>query len=827
MEVADTEARMSVSETKSIDLIAYEGERVLGQSRLELMRLMAEAKVQIADQQKLEQSIEERMEALLTEAGATDKEFSRFRMKEVAKTVAYAGVTGGAIGTLMQEALTVVGVRPQGKDTALEHLWHYLRGNKGGTPVPEDLTQVFHPSPDVAIRIPQGTSLIESATGTSSLIDSNTHQVLATDIVVGSHGDIEGYHIIPGSGVNLESHLTPGSTPSVSEYLQEHRSSYEGSLQEIQRHGHLMNETAKSDLNELKLWYGGENGTGYDSKGNIVIDLKHLTSGGSFQGSRHPDITTLVHEGKIKLAITPDVLHQKEGIVLEGTISANGETVIIPKDASFVATLFGKDGNGRLTHPGFLEAVIADPDGKFTPIATDPDLGRFIPSAGKTHEYIFHRVIGRDWTMPPYIPLFPRKPLEDYRGTGDAKNFGTKFTEPGNEPGVNDFITTDPYKNKDQKFKSRAGVASREQVLPGEENLGKEYPEKQVVFGSREVAEEIIFSRGPILLEDAALMQGKSSDERVIGIQKRVEADREKYEGQENKERFLKILNRAYAGVDEVLSQYGIKGRSPMPDASKVHLTGFYDYFSQAQEHAKTTAGLCFLNSGEIFINMKAVEGMGANNFEENLIHTIAHEVVHDAVANNYWSLETEEGEKVYTSRRSGLLMTKRLGVTSNMQRIQTRGQALNEAVTEELALQITSSLGIKNESITPYYGPERKVLKALQEKFNINFSLFAEAVVNRRKLPELIRSLERSNAGLNKDFVSLLFAIMDYESHRPNCRLNYPQTMALIRGERVNVDSTIFNFLGSKFKDQYGNIKQEVEKKYNLTGWSKKNVAA
>ena len=253
-----------------------------------------------------------------------------------------------------------------------------------------------------------------------------------------------------------------------------------------------------------------------------------------------------------------------------------------------------------------------------------------------------------------------------------------------------------------------------------------------------------------------------------------------------------------------------------MPPLEKVHLVGLYEFM--ANRGFVDAAGICIVEEGEIFINMSMLETIEPNVLEDALLHTISHEVVHDSVANNYWGFETEDkAQKIYASRRTGLRLTRYRRGSIGMPVLKERGRALNEAVTEELALEAYRQAGGTLDFSNRAYGAERRVLKALQEKFKIDFRVFAETVANRRKLPELVKAMAKANKKIDSGYVSMLFAIMDYEFNRPQCKNNYPQTLAFIRGEQVNLDMSIHDYLGAKFVDKSGLIKDEVERKYKI----------
>ncbi|MEK7569418.1 MAG: hypothetical protein AAB500_00805 [Patescibacteria group bacterium] len=822
-ETADAEARMSISETDGLDLIEYEGEKVLSQSRLELMRILAETKVQIKDLAAFQTSLAERMAVLNEGIGGVNKELGKFRAKEMGKAAVVGGIIGAGIGAVVQEGLDKTGIHPRnGGETSIQRLWHYFRGERSGQEVPTDLSHAYAPlHNDLAtIRAPQGTEIIENTNGTSSLVDSRTHEVLVKEIIQGKDGKILNLSV-EQLGLSLEHHGTKIPAGSIEEYLQANRHSYAEQLQEIHRHAHLMNETTRPDLNELRLHYGGVNSTGFDEQGHPAIDLSNLKQFESFQGSRHPDIATLMSEGKIKLLFTPDTGNQHEGIVIE--MGADGKP-IIPES---LYSLFGKDASGRLTHPGFLEAVIADEDGKYTPIATDVGQ-KFTPGLIEKHEYTFHRVVDRDWELPSFIPIFPRKALEDYKGTGEAKGFGRKTFEEKAKEWSKESDVLPPQPIPPGKYKEKASIASRSQTLEGEEDLGERYPAEHVFPEPREIAERMIRSPFTVWLREdlEKINAAPSAREAADYVEFRILADRKKYESAETKEKYTKIVEKAYQNVEALMKKYGGENRSPMPPSGKVHLVGLYEFM--ANRGFVEAAGICIVEEGEIFINMNMLETLEPDALEDSLLHTISHEVIHDSVANNYWGFETEDKEqKTYTSRRTGLRLTRYIGRNANMPDLKERGRALNEAVTEDLALEAYREAGGTLDFSNRAYGPERRVLKALQEKFKIDFKLFAEAVVNRRKLPELVKAMAKANKKIDSGYMSMLLAVMDYENGRPQCRNTYPQTLAFIRGTQVNLDSEIHDYLGAKFLNKDGTIKKSVQEKYNLRVLERPKMAA
>src|SRR5690606_2584205 len=99
------------------------------------------------------------------------------------------------------------------------------------------------------------------------------------------------------------------------------------------------------DLNELKLWGGGSDYGWFDEQGNVVIDISHMTKGGSFHGAESANPFGLTTEGNLKAAVTLSRDTQNYAFTFDFVNTPDGRTIAtIPPDHP-AHQLFG-DGSG-------------------------------------------------------------------------------------------------------------------------------------------------------------------------------------------------------------------------------------------------------------------------------------------------------------------------------------------------------------------------------------------------------------------------------------------------------------------------------------------------
>ncbi len=149
--------------------------------------------------------------------------------------------------------------------------------------------------------------------------------------------------------------------------------------------------------------------------------------------------------------------------------------------------------------------------------------------------------------------------------------------------------------------------------------------------------------------------------------------------------------------------------------------------------------------NGELFINRDALfykDFKGEylrQKIEENLMHTIVHEMVHGTSTSNYWHQYKDEKKlaradaynKYPNARRLGAMMRRFSKNSDGKISIQERGRALNEAITEHFTLKILKDYG-QNAAFNAYQ-KERNVLTLLSKTYNIDMQDFYKLLVNRK----------------------------------------------------------------------------------------------
>jgi hypothetical protein len=111
------------------------------------------------------------------------------------------------------------------------------------------------------------------------------------------------------------------------------------------------------DLNELKLWAGGVNGSWFDEQGNVVLDGSQMRENWSFQGGQSVNPFEATAEGRLTAAISLSRDTQNMVFNFQFETLPNGKTVaVIPPDHP-VHQLFKMDGDKRVFTGAFIETM--------------------------------------------------------------------------------------------------------------------------------------------------------------------------------------------------------------------------------------------------------------------------------------------------------------------------------------------------------------------------------------------------------------------------------------------------------------------------------------
>jgi len=184
------------------------------------------------------------------------------------------------------------------------------------------------------------------------------------------------------------------------------------------------------DKNELRLWWGGTKGSGIDSSGNYVFDVKHMMPDGSYHEGLKANAQELLKDGKLKMlfSLSRDTQNQ----AFEIPIQADG-TVKIDPNSEMGKMFFANNGGkaeflGRFAEVAEVTKTVDDVD-HFRILATHEGRGvdsltdtivtgreELVSTATTvTHtEYFDSFDVPADYRVdpPPIIPIFGRTPLE-------------------------------------------------------------------------------------------------------------------------------------------------------------------------------------------------------------------------------------------------------------------------------------------------------------------------------------------------------------------------------------------------------------------------------
>lgn len=391
--LANIDARKSLNAKKKIDLISYSNISNVEKESTDLTILTARAKVELRKKLNgewknnlpkdikdfdsyLERQVEVVENSLLGgEKGINeqDKNFNKFKNKEVAKKVATTVTLGLIFGGVAQEVSGFVSDR-------VGNLVENLRGNLDG-----------------ATALTPLASLSNWLSGKPNLGEPTSHFIESfKENIVGAD-----------------------------EYLNNHLDE----VKEVMRDGWYDNDTPKPifDHNELKLQWGGVAGSAGIENGNYVLDISHMESGGSFHEGLSVDAQEKINNGGLKMIFSLTSGTQDQ--VFELPIDSNGKVTIDPN--SEIGKLFFSTENGNAVFKGrFAEVVetFGEKDG-VTHVKT---LATLVGEGNNEITDIVHSVTEvtsqthLDTDLPMYIPIMSRRPLESLKKGDNKKAEGKK-----------------------------------------------------------------------------------------------------------------------------------------------------------------------------------------------------------------------------------------------------------------------------------------------------------------------------------------------------------------------------------------------------------------
>lgn len=459
--LSNLDARIELNDTHKIDLIAYshysqvepENTKIaINRARLRSALLRTPNIAQYLPNQTslnelLVQSKETIKNVLYNGSGdrvgiaTKDKNFKNYKRKEIAKKAAIAFGAGITLGAVFQEAHSWFSEKAQGMtetllkgksvnpdtvgQTMLEKLRGIVSGDKSFIPMGTPHTSIIDHS---LVGLPQEVSSTLNPDGSYTLTHSSGRTIaeriyLHTDPTTGS---LDANSIAELKKYNIDvitktiTTTSPGSIPVTPEdYIKNHP----GLFKEIIRDVWYDNNTSIFDQNELKLTFGGVNGSGIDASGDYVLSIKNMLPGGSSHGGLSIDALNAIKSGKLVALFS--LSDGTQNLVMSAPIDSAGNIIINP--SSDLGKAFFNISSGQLEQLGrFIE--IAEPAGivngveKMNILATAVGDGISIMSdegliTEKTLSQVLHPELRDNWLA---VPISRRDNLEE--GFYEKKN---------------------------------------------------------------------------------------------------------------------------------------------------------------------------------------------------------------------------------------------------------------------------------------------------------------------------------------------------------------------------------------------------------------------
>jgi len=476
--IVSIDARRSLNSEKNIDLISYSGIGNVEKESTDLILLVAKAKKELRNKIEsdfkdgipdgdsfdsyLAKQTEVLQNSLLRGVGAEkgidtlDKEFRKFKTKEVAKKVAMTATVGLVLGATVQEGVAFFKDDVQGMfegmlghtnggvttQTPLDNLRSWITGDTTHMGMNNAIESEVNGN---NFRLPEGTSIVPNSDGTYDILKGD--QVISDNIKLDfdSNGNLDDDSIsrLGEDGVlGNTTHQIVDSTKEVTNDARGWIENHKSETIKVQRDLWFGNDTPNytdpetgktlgSDLNELRTHWGGLNGSGVNENGDAILNISKMTADGSFQNGLSVDAQEAIQKGTLTAIIYLDESTQGDGIPVP--IGPDGN-IIFDHNNPIMQQLFSQDENGQMQfHGKFLEIAErmgTDENGveHIRPLGTLVGEGLDeIKDVVSSHEDIptTNLDIPVDTEPPYFIPLSSRRPLEKLKEKKDEEVIDT------------------------------------------------------------------------------------------------------------------------------------------------------------------------------------------------------------------------------------------------------------------------------------------------------------------------------------------------------------------------------------------------------------------
>ncbi len=466
--IAEAQTRIELSDKLKIDLIRFDSKLTVEQQRRDLDIALAGARVKLRkeieanvdnfataglDSSWADTYLNSQIEGMvnLIEADFKQKNiaFKSLRRKRMLGAAAIGFVVGSIVGGLSEELKSVVddslkGVfapsnNKQTSTTELANLLH--RGDKVSS-ANHRFNNFEHSSYKFgknALDLPAGYHVVALNNGTSRELLGPNGKVVLSHVQLNEHGTLSSDNIkeLQAKGFKLEvSHQEYQTTTSTSRTINtstaEYIASHQSEFTTVHRNIWYDNNLPYPNRNELATWWGGQNGTGINAQGNFVLNVSHMTPGGSYEGSQAVNYQTLLQNHQLGLAISIDQSHQNQVVLLHFNNDGN---VIIPAGDPVLGSVFqNQDGHAAFLG-AYAEVVQIGPSNAqgtainmlgtlvgSNQVNSIPETIQSVIHESAQH-IITHIEAPQTTTLPvqvtPVIPVLPRKGLEDLASSNE------------------------------------------------------------------------------------------------------------------------------------------------------------------------------------------------------------------------------------------------------------------------------------------------------------------------------------------------------------------------------------------------------------------------
>lgn len=461
--LSDVEARIKLGDTEHVDLIAYSRFEKVEEENDKLRSCKAKIKVAIRKgidnggikfekedsfDKYLQKLINLQSEGINTDIEEKNEIFKTMKRKKVAYAFVKTALIGATAGFIFQEGRAFF----NGTDNFFEGITKHLRGDQGHLSSKTTALEGFRRwiTGDEP-RLPFGTG--------HEMILGNTHMQLPDGITMNPNPD--GTYDILRDDEIISNNVKIGFTPTgdltdaskellakdnilttfaqtggkITEHVTRSAEEYTNKHPELTKQIHrswMDNDTPMepdpvnpgkligAEGNELKLEWGGTNGSGINENGDFVFQVKHMTDDGSFHDGLSVAAREQMKKGglEILLSVTKGTQH----MVIPVTINELGEATIL--HTSDTGKMLFENVNGRAIYDGAFAEVgystgIAPDGGEDTQILAS-HIGKGVPKdiiediIKDTTTPNVKLDVPADWDyeVPFPIPIGARRPLE-------------------------------------------------------------------------------------------------------------------------------------------------------------------------------------------------------------------------------------------------------------------------------------------------------------------------------------------------------------------------------------------------------------------------------